>query len=274
MTNLLSRRRFLRYAATGTALGYGGSQGAAISSPPGGYTIYVAPHSHMDIEWYWTYDKTQVLAIGILRQALEMLRKDPGFAFTQDQSAALEPFWNSLSRPDKDFLRSMIQEGRFEVATGTIVQPNISAPDFESLTRQFLLAKPWLENTLGAHIVTCWNIDTYGHTIQMPQLCRQAGLRYFVFMRDVLPSLQESVKSPFHWQGVDGTRILATGYRVPMTKSIPKIQIVRSKSSFSTMSMETTKSWCCGDTTCISQINLPNRLRAWFAKRARRLGYT
>ncbi|MGH9655213.1 MAG: glycosyl hydrolase-related protein [Bryobacteraceae bacterium] len=209
MRDFLSRRRFIRYAATGTVLGYGGSQGAVISSPPGGYTIYVTPHSHMDIEWYWTYDKTQVLAIGILRQALEMLRKDPGFAFTQDQRMALEPFWNSLSRSDKDFLRSMIQEGRFEVATGTIVQPDISAPDFESLTRQFLLAKPWLETTLGAHIVTCWNIDTYGHTIQMPQLCRQAGLRYFVFMRDVLPSLQASVKSPFHWQGVDGTRILA-----------------------------------------------------------------
>lgn len=208
MTNLLSRRRFLRYAATGMGLVYGGSEGFAIPSPPGGYTIYVAPHSHMDIEWYWTYDKTQVLAIRILRQALEMLRKDPHFAFTQDQMTALKPFWDDLSAGDKDFLRHMVRERRFEVATGMVVQPNIAEPDFESLTRQFLLAKPWLESTLGADIVTCWNIDTYGHTIQMPQLSRLAGLRYFVFMRDVLPSLQGSVKSPFYWRGADGTEVL------------------------------------------------------------------
>lgn len=182
---------------------------SSLSSPPGGYTIYVTPHSHIDIEWYWTYDKTQILAIRILRQALEMLKSDPHYAFTQDQMTALKPFWDGLSEADRDFLRRIIQEGRFEVATGTVLQPDIAEPDYESLTRQFLLGKPWLESTLGANVVTSWNIDTYGHTLQMPQLSRQAGLRYFVFMRDVLPSLQASVRSPFYWQGADGTRILA-----------------------------------------------------------------
>ena len=55
----------------------------AATPPPGGYTVYAVPHSHIDIEWFWTYDRTQSIAITNLRQALLMLRKDPRYAFVQ-----------------------------------------------------------------------------------------------------------------------------------------------------------------------------------------------
>jgi alpha-mannosidase len=185
------------------------AQSEPVHDPPQGYTVYVAPHSHIDIVWYWTYDKTRVITIRILRQALEMLKKDRRYAFTQDQMTALQPFWESLSESDKDFLRRMVKEGRFELTTGMYVQPEIAEPDFESLTRQFLAAKPWMENTFGARVLTAWNIDTYGQTVQMPQLFCRAGLKYFVFMRDAPPSLEASVKSPFYWQSPDGSKILS-----------------------------------------------------------------
>jgi len=178
------------------------------SSPSDGYTIYVTPHSHMDMVWYWTYDKTQVMAIKLLRQALELMKRDPHYAFTQDQMAALRPFWESLSEEDRQFMRRMVQEGRFETTTGMNVQPDLAASDYESLTRQFFPALPWMEETFGGKVATAWNVDTYGHTVQMPQMFRAAGLRYFVFMRDVLPSLQASVKSPFYWESPDGSKIL------------------------------------------------------------------
>jgi alpha-mannosidase len=163
----------------------------------------------MDMVWYWTYDKTEVMAIKILRQALKMLKEDPRYAFTQDQMMALKPFWDSLSDSDRQFLLRMVQDGRFEVTTGMNVQPDIAASDYESLTRQFFPALPWMEETFRTKVMTAWNIDTYGHTVQMPQLFRSAGLRYFVFMRDVLPSLQASVKSPFYWESPDGSKLLS-----------------------------------------------------------------
>jgi alpha-mannosidase len=163
----------------------------------------------MDLVWYWTYDKTQVVSIRILRQALHMLKTDPQFTFTQDQQLALQPFWDSLSADDRAFLLRMIKEGRFEVATGMYVQPDIAEPDFESLTREFLPAMPWMKETLGAHIDTAWNIDTYGQTVQMPQLFRRAGLKYFVFMRDVPETVADKVTSPFYWQSPDGSKILS-----------------------------------------------------------------
>ena len=175
---------------------------------PDGYTIYVVPHSHIDLEWYWTYDRTEIVVIKILNQALRMLKQDPNYAFTQDELKALKPFWDNLNDADRTFLRRLVREGRFEIATGMYVQPDVAEPDYESLTRQFLLAKPWLERTLGANILTSWNIDIYGQTIQMPQLTRQGGLRYYSFTRDVPPALVPLLKSPFYWESPDGSKVL------------------------------------------------------------------
>ncbi len=183
------------------------SQTGFAQPPSQGYMIYVVPHSHIDLEWYWTYEDTRVLAIKILRQALAMLKKDAEFAFTQDEMLALKPFWDDLSDADRNFMRRMAKEGRFEVATGMYVQPDVDEPDFESLTRQLLIAKPWMEKTFQTMVTTAWNVDTFGQTIQMPQLFRRAGLRYFVFSRDVPRSLQDSLMSPFYWQSPDGSKL-------------------------------------------------------------------
>ncbi len=176
---------------------------------PDGYTFYVTPHSHIDVVWYWTYDQTAVMCIDIMKHALDMMRKDPRYTFTQDQMMAIEPFWNSLSLDDKAFLRRMVRERRFELAGGNYLQPDEAESDFESLVRQYYPALSWMESTFSTKVTAAWNIDTYGHSVQMPQLFSKAGLKYFVFMRDVLPSLQASIKSPFYWESPDGTRILS-----------------------------------------------------------------
>ncbi len=182
---------------------------AAQTPPRDGYTFYVAPHSHVDVVWYWTYDKTTVVTMDILKRALDLFHRDPRFTFTQDQMLAIQPFWDSLPETEKEFLRRMVRERRFELATGTYVQPDEAESDFEALVRQFYPALSWMENTFSTKVSTAWNVDTYGHSPQMPQLFRKAGLDYFVFMRDVLPSLQASIKSPFYWQGPDGSKILS-----------------------------------------------------------------
>ena len=180
-----------------------------VHHPIGGYTFYVVPHSHMDLEWMWTYDQGEAFSIRILHQALKMLKEDPRFAFTQDQMEALRPFWDSLSDADKSFMRQIVSEGRFDVATGMVVQPDVNEPDFESLTRQFLTAKPWLEKTFGGKVQTAWNVDTFGQTVQMPQLFSRAGIPYFFFSRDLPPQADASFRNLFYWRSPDGSVVLA-----------------------------------------------------------------
>ncbi len=177
--------------------------------PRGGYAVYAVPHSHQSLEWFWSFDQQKALSIKDFRAALEILKKDPHYAFTQDYKILLKIFWEALSDSDKGFFRQVIKEGRFEVATGMYGQPDLQAPDFESLTRQFLFEKRWEEEVLGARISTSWNIDVYGHPPQMPQMFHKAGIWYYVFMRGVLPSLQNSVKSPFYWKSPSGDKVLS-----------------------------------------------------------------
>jgi alpha-mannosidase len=211
LVRTLPRRSALRILVTiVAAASLAGAWHAAAQTPPShGYTFYVAPHSHIDVVWYWTYEKTAVVSIDILNHALDLFHRDPRYTFTQDQMMAIEPFWNSLPASEKEFLRRMVREGRLELATGQYLQPDEAESDFESLVRQFYPALSWMENTFSTKVSTAWNVDTYGHTPQMPQLFRKAGLSNFVFMRDVLPSLQASVKSPFYWEGPDGSKILS-----------------------------------------------------------------
>jgi alpha-mannosidase len=149
------------------------------------------------------------MSINILRHALDLMRRDSRYTFTQDQMAAIEPFWNTLTDDDKQFLLKMVKDRRFELATGMYLQPDEAESDFESLVRQFFPALEWMKRTFSTEVSTAWNIDTYGHTIQIPQLFSRSGLKYFVFQRDVLPSLQASIKSPFYWKGPDGSTLLS-----------------------------------------------------------------
>jgi alpha-mannosidase len=185
-----------------------GALAAPAVASPVSYTIYVVPHTHIDVEWYWTYDKTRVLAIRLLRQALDMLRVDSRYTFVQDQALALQPFWEDLSVKERKLLLLFIQEGRWEIAGGTWVQTENAEPDFESLSRQFLSAKPWLEKTFATTVRTFWNIDAFGHTRQVPQLVARAGMPYCVFMRDATPEVSAKVRNPFWWQSPDGSKVL------------------------------------------------------------------
>ncbi len=66
------------------------------------------PHSHIDVEWYWTELVTRAWSNNILHKALSLLEEDTEFCFTQDQTILLQWFWNDLSLNDKAVFRRMI----------------------------------------------------------------------------------------------------------------------------------------------------------------------
>ena len=67
----------------------------------------------------------------------------------------------------------------------------------------------------GVDVTVGWQLDTFGHHAQMPQLLKLAGYQSCWFFRGV-PSLD--VQSELLWEGIDGTRIpafwLPQGYAV------------------------------------------------------------
>ncbi|HID94735.1 MAG TPA: alpha-mannosidase [Candidatus Latescibacteria bacterium] len=173
----------------------------------GNYEIYVVPHSHIDTCWYWDHPKAKVYSRKVLASALKLLKEDPNYTFCQDQVTVLKAFWQGLDDEERRFLKAFIREGRFEVVGGMYVQPEIAEPNGECLIRQILVGRRWMREVLGADSLCGWNIDTFGHCGQIPQIIAKSGMKYYVFARGVPPELQGQ-RSEFWFQSPDGSKVL------------------------------------------------------------------
>jgi alpha-mannosidase len=216
----LTRRAFLKtcgVAAGAIAAGLpepraaGAAEAGREESKRGGtpHTFFVMPHSHIDVEWYWTFATTRVWTADILNKAMALLRRDPDYRFTQDQVVLLKSYWEGLSAEDRAFFKQMVAEGRLAIVGGMHVQPEVAEPSGEALVRQILLGQQWLQTTLGVRARCGWFIDTFGQIPQIPQILRLAGYDAYVFWRDIPPDYPiESLPADFYCESPDGTRIL------------------------------------------------------------------
>ncbi len=180
----------------------------------GKYDVYVVPHSHIDVEWYWSYEKTKRFSRDILNSALGFLESDTGYVFTQDQAA----IFRVQGGYELEKIRDFIAENRFGAVGGMIVQPEVAEPNGECLVRQILLGGKWFEENLGIRPTCAWNIDTFGQCVQLPQILSKSGHSAFVFWRGVNSEIFEELPSDFYYRAPDGSKILThwlcTGYSV------------------------------------------------------------
>ncbi len=90
------------------------------------------------------------------------------------------------------------------------VEPDANMPDGEALARQLLYGKRYFLDKFGVDVKVGWNPDTFGHSWQMPQILRRAGIDSYVFGR-CAPGPDPT--HFFWWEGMDGSRVL--GYVPP-----------------------------------------------------------
>ncbi len=175
----------------------------------GNKVVHIMPHSHIDVEWYWTYETTVEWSRDIIGRALALLRRDPDYRFNQDQVAVIKPVLEGMSAEGREFLLQAVREGRFHVFGGMYVQPEVAEPRGESLIRQILAGKKWFSAALGVDVQVAWLCDTFGQMNQIPQILARSGFKYYSFMRDVAMEMDlAEVPADFYYESPDGSRIL------------------------------------------------------------------
>ena len=97
-----------------------------------------------------------------------------------------------------------MDEGRLAIVGGLDVMPDANMPGGESFVRQVLYGKGYFRKALGVDVTIGWQLDSFGHHAQLPQLMTLAGYRSFWSQRGVPHA---NVPSEFFWEGLDGTRI-------------------------------------------------------------------
>ena len=171
--------------------------------------LYVVPHSHIDIEWYWTVDDLKdMLPELFYNTTIPTLSRDPEMTFAQDQTYLIDMMLKNASQQDREVVKEAVRTGRLEPVGGMYVQPELHEPCGEALVRQIQIGQKWLEENFGRRAECGWHTDSFGQINQMPQLLRQGGFQSYVFMRDVLESDDPaSFPTEFLYEGPDGSRI-------------------------------------------------------------------
>ncbi|HEY5510188.1 MAG TPA: glycoside hydrolase family 38 C-terminal domain-containing protein [Prolixibacteraceae bacterium] len=216
----LSRRNFLRSAASGTALLalapatnlFAGNiqAGFAWSAEAAKFKIHMIGQAHIDPVWLWNWSEGISVVHSTFQSALDRMKEEPDFKFT----ASSAQFYQWVAENDPAMLkeiRKRADEGRWSSVGGWWVEPDMNIPSGEAMVRQGLYGQLTLQKLLGHRSKIAYNPDSFGHTGNLPQIIKLQGMENYIFMR---PGIREKIlpSDLFWWEGTDGTKVLT--YRI------------------------------------------------------------
>ena len=214
-TLTLSRREFVSRTAAGSAFIALSPLTTLVSGIPekSKYRIHMIGHAHIDPVWLWPWPEGVSVVYSTFRSALERMKETPGFTFT----ASSAQFYQWVAENDPSMLeeiRKRVDEGRWNIAGGWWVEPDMNIPSGEAMVRQGLYGQLTFQRLLGHRAKVATNPDSFGHTGTLPQIIKGQGMENYIFMR---PGIREKTlpSDLFWWESPDGTRVLT--YRIPIS---------------------------------------------------------
>ncbi|NQT91236.1 MAG: hypothetical protein HQ559_00635, partial [Lentisphaerae bacterium] len=179
-------------------------------------TVHLLGHTHIDMDWMWTWKDTVHCVRRDLKAAADILDDYPDVTFIHSQV----PTYDIARRKDPAVFRKIrehLEEGRWINAAGTWVEGDLNMADGEAIARHMLYAKQWTAEALGTTARTFWAPDTFGHPGNMPQLARLGEFDSYYHMR-CTPGA-DSQWPVREWTGIDGTSVTAisSGYCCELT---------------------------------------------------------
>ena len=183
---------------------------------PSEAVIHATGHAHIDVAWLWTLGQTRRKSERTFQNVIRLMEQFPDYHFTQSQPQVYQ-----FIKEDQPLLfesiKQKIEEGRWEPIGGMWVEADCNLSGAESLARQFLLGRTFFRDHFGkdAESPILWLPDVFGYAWALPQLIRQAGLKYFMTIKIGWSQYNRLPYDTFLWQGIDGTQILTHFSTVP-----------------------------------------------------------
>lgn len=165
-------------------------------------------HAHIDVAWLWTLGQTRRKVGRTFSNVLRLMEQYPDYHFTQSQPQLYK--YTEKNYPEIfEGIKERVKEGRWELIGGTWVEPDCNAIGTESLARQFLLGRSYFRKHFGdVDTPVLWLPDTFGYSWALPQLIKQAGMKYFITHKMSWNQYNHMPDQILWWQGIDGTKVL------------------------------------------------------------------
>ncbi|WP_195576065.1 alpha-mannosidase [Paenibacillus sp. 1001270B_150601_E10] len=170
--------------------------------------MHMVGQSHIDVAWLWPVRETIRKCSRTFSTVMTLMDEYPEFQYAQSQPqlyAYVKEYYPALY----ERIKERVADGRWELVGGMWVEPDLNIPSGESLVRQLLYGQLFYEKEFGKRSVTEWVPDTFGYCASLPQLLKQAGMKYFMTSKLNWNDTNAFPYDLFHWVGIDGTPILS-----------------------------------------------------------------
>lgn len=202
---------------------------------------YMIGNAHLDPVWQWRWQEGYSEAKATFRSALDRMKEEPDFIFTCAGASVYS--WVEESAPEMfEEIRQRVSEGRWKIVGGMWVQPDCNLPSGESFARQCLYSQRYFMEKFGVTAETGYNVDSFGHNGNLPQLLVKSGMDKYVMMRPMKHE-KEMEQNLFYWEAPDKNRVLT--FRIPIAYTCNFNDIEEMKAYFETSCDEQPKDLDC-----------------------------
>jgi alpha-mannosidase len=169
--------------------------------------IHLIPNAHLDPVWLWRVDEGLQAGIATVRSVVSLMREFPRLTFIRGESLIYE----TTQRYDPETfqaIRAFVEDGRWEIVGGNVVQPDMNLPGTAAMRKQFEMGKRYFRETFGVDVKVAWAADAFGHSGGMPDLLSEAGFDCFACTRPFQGQLPLD-RPAFWWRGLGGATLLS-----------------------------------------------------------------
>ncbi len=163
-------------------------------------------HAHIDTAWLWPIAETLRKCERTFSSQLAYMDDYPEDKFVCSQ--AQQYAWIKDRNPELyDRIRGKVAAGQWLPVGGTWIEPDCNIPSGESLCRQFLHGQRFFRQEFGVACSEFWNPDVFGYNGQLPQICRLAGIKWFLTDKLSWNRFNKPHHHTFVWEGIDGSEL-------------------------------------------------------------------
>ena len=170
--------------------------------------ISVVGHSHIDAAWRWPFKETVRKCSRTFSTQLRIMEQYPEYIYSQGQ-ALLYSFAKKHYPALYEEVKKRVKEGRWDVTGSMWVEADCNLSSGESLVRQVLIGKNFFMDEFGIETDVLWLPDVFGYSAALPQILKKARVNYFFTNKIHWSDTNKPPYGTFHWQGIDGTQVLA-----------------------------------------------------------------
>ncbi|MBZ5653853.1 MAG: hypothetical protein LAO56_01090 [Acidobacteriia bacterium] len=181
-------------------------------APAKKWTVAIIPHEHLDVGFTDYAAKVAELHSQSIDAAMDLIQKTPDFRWTLDGSWVADQYFKGRSAETQKQLIDHVRAGSIVIPPEVSNQHTGNA-SWEGLARSFyderrIEREFKLPREDGAQIV-----DVPSYTWGYASVLHDAGIKYFIAASNSwrAPALllgRWNEKSPFYWEGPDGSRVL------------------------------------------------------------------